>query len=41
MTVGLEAPLDREYFGEGCELVNINGESLIYQLTWQERKVYK
>jgi len=40
MTVGLEAPLDREYFGEGCELVNINGESLIYQLTWQERKVF-
>jgi len=40
MTVGKEAKLDKEYFGEGCELVNINGESLIYQLTWRERKVF-
>ncbi len=52
MTVGKESKLDKEFFAEaskfdkgffaeGCELVNINGESLIYQLTWRERKVYK
>jgi len=40
MEVGLETKLDKKYFGEGCELINLNGESLIYQLTWKERKVF-
>jgi len=40
MQVGLETKLGEAYFGEGCELINLNGESLIYQLTWKERKVF-
>jgi len=41
LKVGLETELGSEFFGEGCELVNLNGEQLIYQLTWRERKVYR
>ena len=34
-----EKKLTRNYFGEGCDIINLNEKNYIYQLTWQEGKV--
>lgn len=41
MTVLSENALGSAYFGEGCDIVDNKGALEIYQLTWQNRKMFK
>jgi len=40
MSIIKESQLDKNFFGEGCEIIELNGKKEIYQLTWKEKKVY-
>jgi len=40
MAILKTSKLDDKHFGEGCEIITLNGETEIYQLTWKEMKVY-
>lgn len=40
MTVTMQSNLDPEFFGEGCDIVNIADKEFIYQLTYMEGKMY-
>eukprot|EP01017_Pseudomicrothorax_dubius_P036012 TRINITY_DN5118_c0_g1_i2.p1 TRINITY_DN5118_c0_g1~~TRINITY_DN5118_c0_g1_i2.p1 ORF type:complete len:283 (-),score=18.19 TRINITY_DN5118_c0_g1_i2:73-921(-) len=39
MTTTRNFRLSSKYFAEGCDLIYINGEAKIFQLTWQERTI--
>lgn len=41
MTVKKSTPNDANEFAEGCTLVEQNGKTYIYQLTWQSRKIFR
>ncbi len=39
MTVIKETKLENKYFGEGCEIIEIDGALEVFQLTWTQKKM--